>query len=208
MFWTKLEKIIGAILVSSSVLAGMLMIVLARRFPAAAVALVGMAAFFGVLAGIFFSAFFLRDIAEAFTGFLLFPRRFLKETPLETGPIYALMRGPDPRQAELYLNGLPPDKRNRPEAVLAKIELYRDILKRPASAQKAAEEYLDLSGRTGNPCGKAILMAFADLAEDKGDLSKVCKVLTRELRSSLYTDREKREIRLRLDTLTKRIGVK
>ena len=208
MFWTKSGKIFGAILILACIFAGALMIFSARKSPAMAVFCVAMAAFFGILAGILFSSFFLRGMAETFTGFLLFPRRFLKEPPFEIGPVYALMRGPDPIQAELYLNALPPGKRNRPEAVLAKIELYRDILKRPSAAQEAAEEYLALSEREKNPCGKAILMAFADLTEEKGDPSKVCSVLIQELSSSRYTDREKSEIRLRLDALTQQMGAR
>ena len=89
---------------------------------------------------------------------------------------------------------------------MARIELYRDILKQPDEALNAAEEYLALSGRGKNSCGKAILMTFADLATDRGDLHKVRKILTRELRRPYYTDTEKGEIRLRLDAITRQLG--
>ena len=179
---------------------------LLRQEADVAVACVLLASASAISAGCFFSCFFLRDIAEAFTGLLLFPRRFLEETPFEVGPVYALMRGPDPLKAEAYLDSLPSDKKHCPEAVLARIELYRDILRRPEAALHAAKEYLALSGRRGNPCGKTILMSFADLASEKGDLPEICSVLNRELRRPIYTDREKNEIRLRLEALTEQIA--
>jgi hypothetical protein len=207
MFWTKIRKILGAILILVCLAAGLLMILSARVFGAeSAIICVGLAAFFGVLAGILFVRFYLYDISEAFTGFLLFPRRFLKETPFETGAVYALMRGPDPAKAEDFLNALPPEQKRRPEAALARIELYRDHLGRPEAALTAAEEYLALSGRRKNPCGKAILLAFADLATDLGEPHKACEMLKRELRRPFYTDTEKSEIRLRLDFMTEQIG--
>lgn len=168
-----------------------------------AIASGGLAALFGVLAGIFFTKFFLSDFSSSFIGFLLFPRRFLDEQPFETGAVYALMRGPDPTKAEAFLEALPPEKRRHPEAALARIELYRDYLRRPDAALNAAREYLSSSGRRKNPCGKAILLAFADLASDAGNPLEACDMLARELRCPIYTDTEKREIRLRLDAMMK-----
>lgn len=207
MFWTKMRKILGAILILVCLAAGLLMIPYSMsRGPAMAIFGGGLAAFFGVLAGILFVKVFLPDMAESFSGMLLFPKSFLKEPPFETGAVYALMRGPDPEKAEEFLEALPSEQKRRPEAALARIELYRDHLGRPEAALTAAEEYLALSGRRKNPCGKAILLAFADLATDLGEPHRACEMLKRELRRPFYTDTEKSEIRLRLDFMTEQIG--
>lgn len=203
----KILKILGILLIFAALAAGAFMIFFCRTLgPAGAFAGAGMAAVCGSAAGIVFLKIFLPDLAESFSEMLLSPKIFLKEPPFETGVVYALMRGPDPRKAEEYLNALPPEKKRRPEAVLAKIELYRDILKRPDAALGSAQEYLALRGRRKSPCGKAILMSFADLAADSGEAETACDMLKRELKRSIYTETEKKEIRLRLDAMTNQTG--
>lgn len=203
----KFLKFVGILLIVAALAAGVFMIFFCRVLgPAGAIIGAGMAAGCGSAAGILFVKIFLPDLAESFAGLLLFPKSFLKEPPFETGPVYALMRGPDPAKAEEYLNALPPEKRQCPEAVLAKIELYRDILKRPDAALSSAQEYLSLWGRRANPCGKAILMAFADLAADSGEAGLARDMLKRELKRPIYTETEKKEIRLRLDAMTNQTG--
>lgn len=214
MFWTKLRKTVGAVLILVCAACALLAIggagmlktdgYLSGAGPAVFAA--GLAAFFGVLAGILFCKFFLADIADSFTAGLLFPRRFAEEPPFETGPVYALMRGPDPAKAEAFLNELPPEKKRCPGAVLARIELYRDFLKRPDEALSAAEGYLSLPRRKQDPCGKAILMAYADLALDAGKTASMLETLKRELELPVYTEIEKKAIRLRLDTITRQTG--
>lgn len=199
----KILKFFGIIPIFASLAAGAFMIFFCRVLgPAGAFAGAAAAAVCGSMAGKVFIKFFLPDLAESFSWTLLFPRSFLKEPPFETGAVYALMRGPEPWKAEEYLNALPPEKKRQPEAVLAKIELYRDILKRPDAALESAKEYLALRGRRESPCGKAILMSFADLAADSGEPGLACDMLKRELKRSIYTETEKKEIRLRLDAMT------
>lgn len=89
---------------------------------------------------------------------------------------------------------------------MAKIELYRDILNRPDAALEAARKYLAHWGRRSNPFGKAILMAFADLSADSDEIEAACDMLKRELKRPIYTETEKREIRLRLDAMTNQTG--
>ena len=207
MFWIKVRIFIGSVLILACISGSLFMVFSARsQGIGAAVLCAGMAAFFGVLAGIVFVKFFLSGIAEGFSGFLLFPRKFLDDPPFETGPLYALMRGPDPAKAEDFLNALPPEKKRCPEAVLARIELYRDILKRPDEALAAAEGYLALSHRSQSPCGKAILLAYADLAADAGKTVPVLETLKRELKRPIYTEVQKNEIRLRLDSMMNQTG--
>jgi len=207
MLSEKLPKIFGGLLIFAALAAGAFMIFFCQALgPAGAIIGAGMAAGCGVAAGILFVKVFLPDMAESFSGMLLFPKSFLKEPPFETGAVYALMRGPDPEKAEEFLEALPPEQKRRPEAALARIELYRDHLGRPEAALTAAEEYLTLSGRRKNPCGKAILLAFADLASDLGEPGRALDMLARELRRPLYTDTEKSEIRLRLDFMKEQTG--
>jgi len=207
MLSEKLVKIFGGLLIVAALAAGLLMIFVCRLLgPAGAILGAGAAAGFGSAAGIIFAKVFLPDLAESFSGMLLFPKSFLKETPFETGAVYTLMRGPEPWKAEAYLNGLPAEKKRRPEAVLARIELYRDYLRAPESALRTAEEYLTHWGRRANPCGKAILMAYADLALDFGEGDRACEVLKHELKLSIYTKTEKNEIRLRLAALLNQTG--
>lgn len=158
----------------------------------------------GTIASCLFVRYFLPGIAEAFSDFLLMPRRFLDKAPMILSSYYGDLANGSFQKVISELQALPAHAFRDPEVVFIYAQACMNVPEYQREGLLKMENFFRSSAREkNNENNIRLLMYYADSARSFKPAPFIIQVLSKEAARKCYTDNEKRAILTRCAALGK-----
>ena len=154
--------------------------------------------FFGIVGASLYSGTFARGVVD----FLLYPRHFLKESPVLISRQKGLIANGEYKLAEKELCEMRLKRPAAPEVALQLAELHAVYFRSPETAVLDILYYLDMRKFRHHPLNLTIMMRYADFQQELGRFEEAAQLLENESGRLFYTPRERKVLRQRSRSLS------
>lgn len=159
----------------------------------------------GLITGILFIKVYLPKIAESVGFSLMFPRRFLKEKPLILSPYQRMLNTGKYEEAWSELHPLTEEHPSDPAVILLFATACMNLEGYAGHGFEAMERLFSIPERPKSVFHAKLLFYYADKAAEYQYTEQLIPILEQELLRKFYTESEKKSIRIRLESLKRRL---